>query len=152
MHRPYIDKVSPSIWKKMVELGGAIKEESERVGITEAESELIKYRSSQINGCAFCLNLHAEAARQAGLEQQKLDVLETWRETTLFSEREMAFLMIAEASARVPLDFKAVADLEDARRVLGDELFSVAEWEAIGINTFNRISILSEHPVRPRKK
>lgn len=150
MHRPYIDKVSPSVWKKMVELGGAIKEEAERVGITEAESELIKYRSSQLNECAFCLNLHAELARKAGVPQQKLDVLETWRETTLFSEREMAFLMIAEASAKLPLDFASAADLEDARSVLGDELFSVAEWEAIGINTFNRISILSEHPVRPR--
>lgn len=148
--RPYMDKVMPEAWKAASAFSTAIREEALQRGVSPQESELIKVRASQINGCAFCLDLHSREARQAGLPQQKLDMLPAWRESTRFDERERAMLAVAEATTALPLTEESIADLAGARSVLGEETFVAAEWVATTINAFNRISILSEHPVRPR--
>ena len=54
--------------------------------------ELVNLRASQINGCAFCLDMHGKALRKMGVDQQKLDLLVAWREAPIFSEREQAAL------------------------------------------------------------
>jgi alkylhydroperoxidase family enzyme len=82
--------------------------------------------------------------------QQKLDLLPAWRETDLYDEREVAVLAVTEAATRLPLTEDSAADLAGARNVLGDDAFVATEWVAAAINTFNRVSILSHHPVRPR--
>jgi len=148
--RPYLDKSAPQVWKAAGAFSSAIATEAERAGLTLQESEFIKVRASQMNGCAYCLDLHAREARDAGIPQQKLDLLPAWRESTLYSERETAVLAVAEAATRMPLSEEAKADLSGARAVLGDETFAAAEWVALAINMFNRVSILSEHPVRRR--
>lgn len=149
--RPYLDKVAPEAWRAASAYSQAIAQAATDGGLSPTEGELIKVRASQLNGCAFCLNLHAQEARDAGVPQQQLDLLPAWRESTLFSERERAVLAVAEAATQLPLSEEAQADLFGARTVLGDETFVAAEWVAATINLFNRISILSEHPVRPRK-
>lgn len=148
--RPFLDKIMPDAWKAASTFSTAVREAAEKGGLSIQESELIKVRASQINQCAFCMDLHAREARHAGIPQQKLDLLPGWRETDLFDEREKAVLAIAEAATVLPLSEESRADLEGARSVLGDETFVAAEWVAVTINAFNRISILSEHPVRPR--
>lgn len=148
--RPFLDKVMPDAWKAASEFSAAIREAAQQRGLTAQESELIKVRASQINQCAFCMDLHGREARQAGIPQQKLDLLPGWRETDLFDERDKAVLAVAEAATVMPLAEESKADLSGARSVLGDETFVAAEWVAVTINAFNRISILSEHPVRPR--
>jgi len=148
--RPYMDKVMPDAWKAAAAFSAAIRESAAQRGVSAQESELIKVRASQINGCAFCLDLHSREARQAGMPQQKLDVLPAWRESTLYDERERAMLAVAEAASELPLTEESAADLSGALSVLGESTFAAAEWVAITINAFNRISILSEHPIRPR--
>ena len=148
--RPYLDKSAPEVWKAAGDYSRAVAGEAERRGLTLQESEFIKIRTSQLNACAFCLDLHTREARSAGIPQQKIDLLPAWRDTSLFSERENAVLAIAEAATRLPLTEESKADLSGAHAVLGDEAFAAAEWVALTINAFNRISILSEHPVRPR--
>ncbi|WP_144794628.1 carboxymuconolactone decarboxylase family protein [Microbacterium paludicola] len=148
--RPYVDKSMPEAWQAALALSSAVRDGAAQRGVTPQESELIKVRASQLNGCAFCLDLHSREARQSGIPQQKLDMLPAWRETSLYGERERAVLAIAEASTRLPLTEESAADLEGALSVLGEDAFAAAEWVAIAINAFNRISILSEHPVRPR--
>lgn len=149
--RPYLDKAAPTAWKAAQALSQQVGETAAAAGISPAEAELLKVRASQLNGCAFCLNLHTEEARAAGVTQQQLDLLPAWREADLYSERERAAIAIAEAATKLPLSEDATADLFGAREVLGDDQFAAAEWIAATINLFNRISILSEHPVRPRK-
>lgn len=148
--RPYLDKTAPEVWKSVAAYSTVVAEHAKAHGLTLQETELIKVRASQINACAFCLDLHSREARNSGITQQKLDLLPAWRETTLYDERETAVLAIAEAATRMPLSEECKADLAGARSVLGDAAFAAAEWVALTINTFNRISILSEHPVRPR--
>lgn len=148
--RPFVDKVMPEAWKAAVAFSSAIREGAMQRGVSLQESELIKLRASQINGCAFCLDLHSREARNAGIPQQKMDLLPAWRESSLFDERERAILAVTEATTELPLSEDSAADLSGALAVLGESTFVAAEWVAIAINAFNRISILSEHPVRPR--
>jgi len=148
--RPFVDKIMPEAYKAAAALSSAVREGAEQRGVTTQESELIKLRASQLNGCAFCLDLHSREARQSGITQQKLDLLPAWRETDLFDERERAVLAVAEAATRLPLSEESSADLSGALSVLGEQTFAAVEWIAITINAFNRISILGGHPVRPR--
>ncbi|MFE6734784.1 carboxymuconolactone decarboxylase family protein [Microbacterium sp. NPDC057650] len=150
MTRPYLDKTSPDVWKAASALSASIADHAASAGLTPAETEYIKVRASQLNGCPFCLDLHSREARAAGITQQKLDLLPAWRDAELYTDREAAMLAIAEAATRMPLSENSAADLAAARGLLGDEAFAAAEWVAVTINLFNRISILSEHPVRPR--
>ena len=148
--RPYMDKAVPEAWEAASAFATAVSEAASQRGLTPAESELIKVRASQLNGCVFCLDLHSRQARKLGVPQQKLDLLPAWRESTLFSEREAALLAVAETATTLPLSEDSKADLLAARSALGQEAFVSAEWVATTINIFNRISILSEHPVRAR--
>jgi AhpD family alkylhydroperoxidase len=148
--RPYLDKSAPQIWKAASAYSATVAAEATRLGLTPQEAEYIKVRASQINGCAFCLDLHCREARAAGITQQKLDMLAAWRESELYTDREQAVLAIAEAATMLPLTEDARADLWGARHLLGDDVFAAAEWVSVTINAFNRISILSEHAVRPR--
>lgn len=148
--RPFLDKAAPDAWKAAQSLVTAVTKTAEAAGLTKAESEYIKLRASQINGCAFCLDLHSRQGREAGIPQQKIDLLPVWRDTPLYTEREKALLAIAESATRVPLSEDDKADLSGAQHLLGDDAFAAAGWVAVAINAFNRISILSDHPVRPR--
>jgi AhpD family alkylhydroperoxidase len=148
--RPFLDKVMPEAWRAAQAFSSAIREAALRRGLSVEELEFIKLRASQINACAFCVDLHAREARKAGIAQQKLDLLPAWRETSVFDERQRAVLAVAEASTSLPTTDESDADLAGARAVLGEETFVAAEWVAVAINAFNRISILSRHPVRPR--
>ncbi|GAA4487267.1 carboxymuconolactone decarboxylase family protein [Microbacterium panaciterrae] len=148
--RPYLDKASPEAWKAASAYSETVAGVAAAAGLTTVEAEFIKVRASQLNACAFCLDLHCRETRDAGVTQQKLDLLPAWRESTLYSEREKAVLAIAEAATLLPLTEESEGDLAAARGVLGDETFAAAEWVALTINMFNRLSILSEHPVRVR--
>lgn len=146
----FLDKFSPQAWTDAQRFSTTVRDFAAESGLSSQETELIKVRASQLNGCAFCLDLHSREARGAGVTQQRLDLLPAWRESTLYSTRETAVLAIAEAATQLPLTENSRADLEASREVLGEEGFAAAEWVAAAINLFNRISILSEHPVGAR--
>ena len=146
----FLDKLAPEAWKDAQRFSATVRDYGVQHGITAQESELIKVRASQLNGCAFCLDLHSREARQEGVVQQKLDLLPAWRETPIYTDRETAVLAIAEAATKLPLSEDSRADLAAAHGLLGDEAFAAAEWIAAAINLFNRVSILSEHRVRAR--
>ncbi|UED86406.1 carboxymuconolactone decarboxylase family protein [Streptomyces profundus] len=148
--RPFLDKVMPEAWQAAGAFSSAIREAALGRGLSSQEVEFIKLRASQLNACAFCMDLHAREARKAGIAQQKLDLLPAWRESPLFDDRQRAVLAVAEAATSLPTTEESDADLFGARSVLGEEAFVAAEWVAVTINAFNRISILSGHPVRPR--
>lgn len=111
--------------------------------------ELVKFRVSQINGCAFCLHMHATDLRRHGESEMRLYMLSAWRESTLYSDRERAALGWAEALTRLPATGAPDADYDALKAA-----FSCAEqvWltMAIGaINTWNRLQVAFRvaHPV-----
>src|SRR5438445_1430557 len=93
--QPRIDaqKVSPAAYKAMLNLEMYVRQS----GIEPPLLELVKMRTSQINGCAFCLDMHSKDARAAGETEQRLYALNAWRETPFFTDRERAALEWTEA-------------------------------------------------------
>ncbi|MEW4529349.1 MAG: carboxymuconolactone decarboxylase family protein [Maioricimonas sp. JB045] len=112
-----------------------------RCSIDKRLRALIELRVSQMNGCAFCIDMHATEARQAGETQQRLDCLCAWRETTFFTSREQAALAWAEAVNR--LDGGQVSDdVYEAAREEFSERELVDLTLIVGVmNTWNRLAI-----------
>ncbi|MCW2871319.1 carboxymuconolactone decarboxylase family protein [Actinacidiphila oryziradicis] len=147
--RVFIDKQSPQAYRSFRESATVVRAVAADAGLDRILVELINLRVSQINGCAYCLSTHSRAALRAGENVQRLGVLPAWRDTELFTPRERAALALAEATTS-PADTAAQEDAyESAREVLTDDEISAVIWVAIAINAFNRVSILSKHPVRP---
>ncbi len=147
---PYLDKSMPEAWQAARAWLAVVAETALARGLTAQETELIKVRASQLNACAYCLDLHSREARKAGIPQQKLDMLPAWRDAELYDERERAVLAVAEAATQLPLTEDSRADLVGAHAVLDEPVYVAAEWLAVAINTFNRVSILSGHRVKAR--
>jgi AhpD family alkylhydroperoxidase len=113
---------------------------------------LVELRVSQINGCAYCLNLHTQEARALGEKQQRLDCLSAWRETNFYTEREQAALawaesltLIAETSA--PEDVYA----EAAKHFSDKELVDLS-LVIVNMNAWNRLSVGFHKPVPVREE
>lgn len=112
--------------------------------------ELVKIRASQINGCAYCLNMHLEDARKAGIPEQKLDVVAAFDESPVFDPRERAALAWTEALTEVA-DTGAPATLYARVEALFSERERVELTMAIcAINAWNRLAIAfrAVHPTR----
>ena len=111
--------------------------------------ELVKFRVSQINGCAFCLHMHATDLRRHGESEMRLYMLSAWRESTLYSDRERAALGWAEALTLLPKTGAPDADY-DALKAAFSDAEQVWLTMAIGaINTWNRLQVAFRvaHPV-----
>jgi AhpD family alkylhydroperoxidase len=110
---------------------------------------LVELRVSQINGCAFCLNLHSQEARAAGEDQQRLDVLRAWRETSFFSDRERAALAWAEAVTRLTESEVPEAVYQEALAHFSEKELADLTLVAATMNAWNRVSIaFAASPVR----
>lgn len=144
----FLDKQHPALWRALNGLGLKVKEAAQEAGIEVRTIELLNVRISQLNGCAFCLDLHVREAVEAGETPQRLAVLPAWRDTALFTEKERAALALAESITELPGHGPQEHEEAYARERLTEEEFSVVSWLAITMNAFNRISITSHHPVR----
>ncbi len=107
-------------------------------GLEKTIIELVKMRASQINGCAFCLDMHSRDARKDGETEQRLYLLNAWREAPFYNERERAALALTEHLTRLPVAGERPAEV--------DRLFSTVEIAnlivLIGmINLWNRVAI-----------
>ena len=108
--------------------------------------ELVKLRASQINGCAFCIDMHHKDARAAGETEERLYMLPAWREATVYSDAERAALALTEAvtliaSGHVPAEVEA-----EARHQFDAQSYAALVFTIATINTWNRIAITSHSP------
>ena len=129
--------LAPAAIKALYALEGTLRESSLGVDLLE----LVKLRASQINGCAFCLHMHATDARARGMNEFRIHLLPAWRESTLYSERERAALAWTEA-----LTLVASTGAPDADYALVENEFTETERThltlAIGaINLWNRVQV-----------
>ena len=119
----------------------ALETQIQASGLEQSLIELVKTRASQINGCAFCINMHTQDARKHGETEQRLYLLNAWREAPLYSERERAALAWTEA---VTLISETHASDEVYEQVCGE--FSETETVNLTmliatINAWNRLAI-----------
>ena len=112
-----------------------------REGLDDRLRTLLELRVSQINGCAFCLDLHARALRELGESQLRIDVLRAWREVDLYDERERAALAFAEAVTLIHEEGVPDAVWAEAAAHFDDAELSALWTACIVINAWNRVAI-----------
>lgn len=149
--RIFIDKQSPKAYHALVQTSEAVRTTAAEAGLDRTLVELVNLRVSQINGCAYCLHVHTRAALRTGDTPDRLGVLAAWRETELFTPAERAALALAEATTAAADTAAQDAAYAAARGVLTDDQLAAVIWVAVTINAFNRVSIMSRHPVRPER-
>jgi AhpD family alkylhydroperoxidase len=130
-------KIAPAARDALIALGKAV----DASGLPKDLTELLKLRISQMNGCAFCLNMHLGIARKLGVPAAKLDLVAAWRDADIYSPRERASLAWAEALT----DFAHGDAMDAAYKALQQE-FSQDEVAFLtaaiaNINAWNRISV-----------
>ncbi|SHF15351.1 carboxymuconolactone decarboxylase family protein [Streptoalloteichus hindustanus] len=134
----------PDVLQEFIGLYTKVKRRAVDGGVDPRLIELMLIRASQINGCAFCLDMHIRDARRLGETERRLDVLAAWRETALYSDQERAALALTESITTIS-EHRDVPDdvYEHATRVFTKEQYATLVWLASIINTFNRLNVTS---------
>lgn len=108
--------------------------------------ELIKIRASQINGCAYCINMHTRDARKMGETEQRIYLLNAWRETNLFNEEEKAILAMTEEVTLIQ-NHLSKATYDNAINLFDKSYVAQIIMMITTINAWNRIAIATEMPI-----
>lgn len=140
-----LGKQHPTAYQHVLALNSAADAALAEAGLDPKLGELVKIRVSQINGCAFCLRMHARDALALGETADRLAVVAAWWESQYFTEQEQAALALAEDVTRLPVPDRRAWD----NGSLTGEQVSAISWLAIVMNTWNRIAICSHTPVGP---
>ncbi len=130
-------KAAPDAFKAMLDLETGVR----RSGLEHALLELVKMRVSQINGCAYCLDMHSKDARAAGETEQRLYLLPAWRETPFYSQRERAALAWAEAVTQVSMNELSDTLYAEVRAHFDEKAMVELTLAIIAINGWNRLAI-----------
>lgn len=146
--RVLIDKQHRSVYRAQIAVAEAVRQAVAEAGLDRSLVELVNIRVSQINGCAYCLDIHVGAALKEGVSTTRLAVLSAWRDTESFSDLERAALTLAESLTALPSAREQELDYAEARRHLTDEQLSAIAWVTVAMNAFNRVSIVSSHTPR----
>ncbi len=131
-------KASPEAIEAMLQMEGYVR----RCGLEKSLLELVKTRTSQINDCAYCLDMHTKDARAEGETEQRLYTLEVWRETPFFTEQEREALAWTEALTELAV-LKDVPDdvYENLRRQFNEKEMVDLTLAIITINGWNRFGV-----------
>jgi AhpD family alkylhydroperoxidase len=130
-------KIAPEAYMAMRGLEAYVRQ----CGLEPALLELVKIRASQLNGCAYCIDMHTKDARARGETEQRIYALSAWRETPFFTERERAALAWTEVvtlAAEGPIEDE---DYEDAREQFDEKALVDLTLAIVAINGWNRLSI-----------
>ncbi len=130
-------KVAPGGYRAMSGLEKAVRES----GLEPSLLDLIKLRASQINGCAYCLDMHWKDARARGESEQRLYSLDAWRETSYYTERERAALAWTEAVTQIAVNHVPDELYEQVRPHFSEEELVNLTLAVVAINGWNRLAI-----------
>jgi len=103
--------------------------------------EMIKIRASQINSCAYCIQMHAEQARELGETEQRIYALSAWRESPLFTDRERAVLSLTDEITLLANNGLSKEVYEQALQILGENVLAEAIMQVVTANAWNRIAV-----------
>ncbi len=136
---PRIDytKASPEAYKAMAQLEAVVR----RSGLDPKLLELVKIRASQMNGCAFCIDMHTKDARLKEETEQRIYALDAWRETPFFTEKERAALGWTEAITNIQTGHAPEAVYQELSRHFNEAEIVNLTLAITTINAWNRIAI-----------
>lgn len=130
-------KVAPVSYKTMMALETYFRES----GLEKSLLHMIKLRASQINGCAYCIDMHWKDARAAGESEQRLYGLDAWREAAYYTDRERAALEWTEALTKIADGHAPDAVYDTVRGHFSDKELADLTWAIAAINAWNRVAI-----------
>jgi AhpD family alkylhydroperoxidase len=128
---------SPEVMKAMIALEGAVN----KLGLEPSLLELVKLRASQVNGCAFCIDMHTADARKAGETERRLYAVTTWRETPFFTARERAALAWTESVTLIAQSHASDDDYALLRAQFNDAEMVNLTLAINTINSWNRLAV-----------
>jgi AhpD family alkylhydroperoxidase len=138
-----IEKTFPEAYKAMLTLTAVLNKST----LTPIQKHLIKVRASQINKCAFCLNMHTKEALHIGETQQRLFLLNGWKETALFTEEEKALLALTEETTLIHYNGVSEETYNNAKQFFSNEAIADIIMSSVLINAWNRIGVSTQLPV-----
>ena len=140
-----LPNASPAVQQRVFRalIGLSLPQDS---GLEPKLQELVKMRASQINGCAFCLDMHTKDARAMGETEQRLYLLPAWRETELYTERERAALAWTEALTEIADERVPDEVYAEVRPHFTDDELAYLTLAVVAINSFNRFNIAMRMP------
>ena len=138
-----LSDVDPKAYEAMIGLEKYLAQS----GLDKILYELIKTRASQINGCAYCLNMHTRDSLQLGETAQRLFLLDAWRETELFTEKERAVLALTEAMTLITNGHVPDEVYNNAAALLTPKEVAAVMMAIVAINGWNRIAIATRLPL-----
>jgi AhpD family alkylhydroperoxidase len=130
-------KVAPGAFKAMSSLDTYVRES----GLDKTLVHMVKLRASQINGCAYCIDMHWKDCRAAGESEQRLYGLDAWRESPYYTDRERAALEWTEALTNVTDGHVRDTVYDTVRSHFSEKEVADLTWAVAGINAWNRIAI-----------
>ncbi|ONI75353.1 alkylhydroperoxidase [Actinosynnema sp. ALI-1.44] len=134
-------------FKALVAMGQEVEKSGLDAGIDQIVLELIKIRASQLNACAFCLDMHTRDSIKLGEDPRRLFLLDAWRETDLFTEEERVALEMTEVLTRLADTQDLPDELYDrAMKVFNEPQYQAVVWLIVVINAWNRVNV----PGRPK--
>ncbi|EHR62603.1 carboxymuconolactone decarboxylase family protein [Saccharomonospora cyanea] len=146
--RIQLSSALPQAYRDMLALHTTVEKAAADAGLDQRLIELVKIRASQLNGCAFCLDLHARDARKLGEDERRIYLLDAWRETDLYTDAERAALALTEAMTTLPSTRDVPDDVyRQALEVFTEEQYTAVAWAATVINAFNRLGVTSRKPL-----
>lgn len=134
--RTHVYELQPALLKSL-----AVFDQAVRKGLEPKLLHLVKIRTSQINGCAFCQHMHAQEARRDGEQQERLGVLAAWAEVAVFSERERAALGWAEVLAQIAQRHVRDEDYDAVAAHFNEQELVNLTGMIMAINAWNRLAI-----------
>jgi AhpD family alkylhydroperoxidase len=137
MQRINYAQQSPELLKRFAAFGNALKEST----IEESIRDLVTLRASQLNGCAFCVDMHVKEAKIHGERELRLHHVAVWRESTLFAPRERAALAWTEIVTKLPEQGVPDDIYERVRGQLSEKEISDLTFAIVAINGWNRLSV-----------
>ena len=130
-------RLSPGLFRRYLDFSLALKKGSLEAGL----QHLVTLRASQLNGCAFCVDMHVKEARIDGERELRLHHVPIWRESPLFSPRERAALAWTELLTHLPAHGVSDADFQAARAEFSEQELADLSFAIVGINGWNRLNV-----------
>ncbi|AYQ35969.1 carboxymuconolactone decarboxylase family protein [Runella sp. SP2] len=142
-NRVKIQNAFPEAWKAMY----GVETTLANTNIPLTTKELMKVRASQLNQCAFCIDMHATSALKNGETAKRLLLLDAWKETDFFSEEEKAALAIVEDITLIHQGGLSEATYQNAQKYYDEKSIAQLIMVSVVINSWNRIAISTQLPV-----
>ena len=141
VHTQRLQQVDPTNVQRAMRAMLGLNGYEAHAGLEHSLRDLVKLRASQINGCASCLDMHSKEARARGESEQRLSLLDAWRESPFYSERERAALAWTEAVTLVAESRVPEAVYEEVRQHFSDDELLALTMAVVTINAFNRLNV-----------